>query len=225
MNKQPPAAFIAIAFFALTTLFLLPSPAQVQAGDSAPTPVLPDRLAEPTLPANPSPADLGAQAYWLNCMPCHGDKGQGLTEEFRELYPVEEQNCWDSGCHGARPYENGWTLPPRVPALVGPGALANFDDEAKLFGFIRATMPFSDPGSLDAETYQQLAAFLFRQNELLVVADLPGRPGTPEHQGSNRPFPVQVSIYIAVILILVVVLLVGVFVKHIPAFLAKPNKK
>src|SRR5512145_1765717 len=44
----------------------------------------PDRLAEPTLPAEPSQADKGAQVYWLACLPCHGDRGQGLTEEFKQ---------------------------------------------------------------------------------------------------------------------------------------------
>ena len=51
-----------------------------------------DRLAEPTLPAVPSQADYGAQAYWLYCSPCHGDRAQGLTDEFREQYPEEDRN-------------------------------------------------------------------------------------------------------------------------------------
>src|SRR5258705_12437292 len=40
----------------------------------------PDRLAEPTLPPFPSSADKGSQVYWLNCSPCHRDRGQGLTD-------------------------------------------------------------------------------------------------------------------------------------------------
>src|SRR3990170_3605718 len=79
-----------------------------------PTPT-PDRLAEPTLPASPSQADRGAQVYWLSCLPCHGDYGQGLTDEFRAAYPPEDRNCWDAGCHGARPYDNGFKLPARTP--------------------------------------------------------------------------------------------------------------
>ena len=80
---------------------------RVQA-DATPTA---DRLAEPTLPAAPSQADHGAQVYWLSCMPCHGDQGQGLTDEFRATYPPEEEYCWESGCHGANPYESGFTIP------------------------------------------------------------------------------------------------------------------
>ncbi len=52
-----------------------------------------DRLAEPTLPANPSQADLGAVVYWLSCMVCHGDRGQGLTEEWRAVAGQEDMNC------------------------------------------------------------------------------------------------------------------------------------
>ncbi|MGH2538884.1 MAG: hypothetical protein ACRDHL_15955, partial [Candidatus Promineifilaceae bacterium] len=69
-----------------------------------------DRLASPT-PAGHAQSDSGAQLYWLHCQPCHGDQGQGLTDEWRAQYPPEEQNCWQSGCHGPRPYEEGFSLP------------------------------------------------------------------------------------------------------------------
>lgn len=123
-----------------------------------------DRLAKPTLPPNPVQADRGAQDYWLNCSPCHGDKGQGLTDEFRQQYPTEDQNCWLSGCHGRRPYPNGWTIPTVVPALIGPAALTKFGNGAVLEAYIRAKMPFQKPGSLDKNTYWRLTAFLLRQN-------------------------------------------------------------
>jgi mono/diheme cytochrome c family protein len=123
-----------------------------------------DRLAEPTLPAEPRQADLGARAYWLSCMPCHGDKGQGLTTEFRRLYPPDHQNCWSSGCHGARPYNNGFRLPPAVPPLIGPGALATFRTAADLQGYIASAMPFWDPGSLTEQQSWQVTAFLLRSN-------------------------------------------------------------
>ncbi|MCX6079513.1 MAG: hypothetical protein NTW32_08280 [Chloroflexi bacterium] len=123
-----------------------------------------DRLAKPTMPPNPSQADRGSQDYWLNCSPCHGDRGQGLTDEFRRQYPTEDQNCWRSGCHGRRPYPNGWTIPPVVPVLIGPGALSKFGNGAVLEAFIRAKMPFQKPGNLDADTYWRLTAFLLREN-------------------------------------------------------------
>jgi cytochrome c len=126
-----------------------------------------DRLAEPTLPAAPSQADYGAQVYWLYCLPCHGDRAQGLTDEFRQTYPPEDQNCWTSHCHGKITYENGFTIPTVVPALVGPSALAKFPTAANLYGFIHAAMPFQKPNSLTDEEYYKITAFLLHQNGLI----------------------------------------------------------
>ena len=125
-----------------------------------------DRLAEPTLPAAPSQADHGAQLYWLSCMPCHGDQGQGLTDEFRTTYPPEEEYCWESGCHGANPYESGFTLPKKIPGVIGASTLAKFTDAAQLNAYIRATMPFWKPGSLTEEESWRVTAFILRQNDL-----------------------------------------------------------
>lgn len=149
-----------------------------------PTPTV-DRLAEPTLPVNPGQADLGAQDYWLNCMPCHGDLGQGLTDEFRMVYPEEDRNCWSSGCHGSRPYENGFTLPTSVPRIIGEQALTHFGTAAGLHGFIKAAMPYQDPGSLDDEVYWQLTAFLLRENGLHSS----GEPLGPENAAPVRINP------------------------------------
>lgn len=126
-----------------------------------------DRLAEPTLPAAPVQADYGSQVYWLNCSPCHGDRAQGLTDEFRQLYPEEDRNCWNSHCHGNVTYENGFTIPTAVPALVGSNALAKFPTAANLYGYIHATMPFQKPNSLTDEEYYQIVAFLLRQNGMI----------------------------------------------------------
>jgi cytochrome c len=99
-------------------------------------------------------------------MPCHGDKGQGLTDEFRATYPPEEEYCWESGCHGANPYESGFTLPKKIPGLIGNTTLAKFTDAAQLNAFIRATMPFWKPGSLTEEDAWRVTAFILRQNDL-----------------------------------------------------------
>ena len=131
--------------------------------DATPTP---NRLAEPTLPAAPSQADHGAQVYWLSCLPCHGDNGQGLTDEFRTTYPPEEQYCWNRGCHGEVPYEQGFTIPKKIPAVIGPTTLAKFTDAAQLNAYIRAAMPFWKPGSLTEEDAWRVTAFILRQNNL-----------------------------------------------------------
>lgn len=126
----------------------------------------PDRLAKPTLPPVATQADIGAQVYWLDCLPCHGDRGQGLTAEFRETYPEGEQYCWESGCHGKRPYDNGFTIPEYIPPVIGAGALQKFADAAQLRSYIFAAMPFWKPGSLPEEKTWQLTAFLLRENGL-----------------------------------------------------------
>ena len=126
----------------------------------------PDRLAEPTLPPSPSQADYGAQVYWLSCLPCHGDKGQGLTDEFRQSYPPEEQYCWERGCHGPVPYESGFTIPKTIPAVIAPDAINKFTDAAQLHAYIRAAMPFWKPGSLTEEEAWRVTAFIMRENGL-----------------------------------------------------------
>jgi mono/diheme cytochrome c family protein len=155
-----------------------------------------ERLAKPTLPAQPGQADYGAQVFWLHCLPCHGERGQGLTAEFRETYPPEEQYCWEAGCHGKRPYENGFTLPQTVTAVIGPGALQKFPTAANLRGYIFAAMPYWNPGSLSEEQSWQVTAFLLRANALwpareeLNAANAGGiQVGAPAPTPSPEPVP------------------------------------
>jgi cytochrome c len=182
------ALLLAALFFDTGTA--VPSEAQTAATPTA------DRLAEPTLPASPSQADLGAQVYWLSCLPCHGDRGQGLTDEFRLAYPPEEQYCWESGCHGKRPYDNGFTLPMKIAAVIGPGALGKFPTAANLRGYIFTAMPFWKPGSLTEDQSWQVTAFLLRQNGLWEARDELNasnadriRVGAPEASPTPEPTP------------------------------------
>jgi len=131
----------------------------------------------------PTQGGHGKDIFFVYCMPCHGDQGQGLTDEFRNRqYPPEDVNCWKSGCHGARPYENGFTLPKTVPVLIGAGALQHFDTAQNVYDFMRRAMPFNQPGSLSDEQYLQLLAFLLESNRLapagarLEAASLSGIP-------------------------------------------------
>ena len=170
--KAPPRLFLIFLGIALLFAGLFfnaslasPMPQAVAAPTASPLGTR-DRLAQPTLPASPSQADQGAQVYWLSCLPCHGDLGQGLTDEFRMTYPPEDRNCWESGCHGERPYENGFQLPVRVPAVVGADALQKFSDAAALQAYIKAAMPFWKPGSLTDDDAWAVTAFLLRENGL-----------------------------------------------------------
>jgi cytochrome c len=147
------------------------SPAMAQE-TTTPTPASPavtatvDRLAAPPTVTSPTQADDGAQLYWLNCQPCHGDQGQGLTDEWRAQYPPEDQNCWARGCHGNVPYENGFKLPKTVPAVIGDGTLEKFETLGQLYVFIQAAMPFEAPGNLSEEEYLAITAFLARAHDL-----------------------------------------------------------
>jgi hypothetical protein len=169
------------------------------AGTPEPTPTI-DRLAPPPTVENPTQPDEGAYLYWLNCQPCHGDVGQGLTDEWRAQYPPEEQYCWGRGCHGERPYENGFTLPEEVPALIGEGSLERFETMGQVYHYSRITMPFNAPGSLDEDDYLAITAFLAREHdawqgipfeaETVEQARLRGVPAElpPEvHQGTASP--------------------------------------
>jgi hypothetical protein len=92
--------------------------------------------------------------------------GQGLTDDWRAQYPPEDQNCWESGCHGSRPYEDGFTLPKFVPAVIGPETLTRFASAADLHAFMSRSMPFNAPGSLSEAEYWEVTAFLMRANGL-----------------------------------------------------------
>lgn len=127
------------------------------------------RFSDPTITPSTQGGN-GANIFQVYCMPCHGDQGQGLTDEFRNRqYPPEDVNCWKSGCHGERPYDNGFTLPKTIPALIGSDTLQKFSTAQQLYNFIHAAMPFNAPGSLKPQQYLDLTAFLLERNSLVAT--------------------------------------------------------
>jgi hypothetical protein len=155
-----------------------PSPTAVPGA----TPTI-DRLAAPPTAAAPNQADEGAQLYWLHCQPCHGDQGQGLTDEWRMQYPPEEQYCWESGCHGERPYDQDVALPTSVPAIVGPAVdrimgtegtqvLTKFETMDGVYRYVSVTMPLFFPGDLTQEEYLAILAHIARENGIWDGAPL-----------------------------------------------------
>jgi hypothetical protein len=154
-------------------------------------------------------------------MPCHGDRGQGLTDEFRERqYPPEDTNCWNAGCHGEKPYDGGFTLPKTVPAVIGPGTLQRFNTAAELHDFVHRAMPFYAPGSLSDEQYAQLTAFLLERNGVVPAGSVfdpaaasaivlrgvpPGVASQPE-AGSAIPIVLAVGVIALVVAIGLVML-------------------
>lgn len=123
-----------------------------------------DPLVEPPLPANPTELDLGENLYWHWCMTCHGDKGQGLTDEFRGIWEPEHQNCWARGCHTGRRDDLGFPIPTIVPAVVSKDHLAQFPSIQSFADFLKATHPPQSPGILKNEEYQAIALFVFSMN-------------------------------------------------------------
>jgi hypothetical protein len=125
---------------------------------------IPDRLAAPVLPDDPTQADLGAQVYYLVCMACHGDAGQGLTPEWLEEWGLGNDSCWQSKCHASNHPPEGFKLPKMIPPVVGAIMPARFADAAALHAYLVERMPWQAPGSLAAEEYWQLTAVLLRMN-------------------------------------------------------------
>ncbi len=175
------------AVFFMALFLFTASPLSAQAATPMPTP---DRLAAPPTVAAPTQADEGAQLFWLHCQPCHGDQGQGLSDapddDWRAQYPEEDQYCWNSGCHGERPYEEGFTLPKQVPAVIGDSSLGKFNTATDVYHYIRAAMPFQAPATLSDEEYLAVAVFLAEAHDgldsasLTAVSDQPPVRSTPE---------------------------------------------
>jgi hypothetical protein len=156
LGRQPLillALLIPVCFVVLTT-----TPAG--AGGSTPTPE-PDPLAIPIVPENPSAIDLGQVTYYYHCMPCHGDKGQGLTDEWRGVWVEDHQDCWSRGCHGGKPDDLGFPIPRSVPPIMPPfSRLTRFETLDGLAAFLHDSHPPQSPGVLDEEDCLSLAAYL-----------------------------------------------------------------
>ncbi len=127
-----------------------------------------DRLAMPVLPESPTQVDNGRYLYYFHCMPCHGDRGQGLTDEWRQVWVEDHQNCWGRNCHTGRTEMAGFYIPRFVPPVSGsPQALGAFQTPEDLFVFLQETQPPQRPGALSEEEYWALTAFLLDQNDRL----------------------------------------------------------
>lgn len=143
------------------SLFMLQVPPAF-AQDPIPTPTY-DPFAQPELPPNPTELEIGRYLFWRHCMPCHGDLGQGLTDEFRALWE-DHANCWDRGCHGGKKEDEGFPIPTVIPAIVTEEHLKQFTSEEKLFEFLKTTHPPQHPGYLEEEEYHDIAVILLNMN-------------------------------------------------------------
>jgi hypothetical protein len=140
---------------------------EVPAQQAIPTPT-PDRLALPILSEHPSQIETGSSIYYYHCMPCHGDQGQGLTDEWRAVWEEDHQDCWASGCHSIRDADKTFTIPTVIPPVIGSNALENrFSKPEQLFEYLKKTHPPQSPGILKDEEYWALTAFLLAKNGVI----------------------------------------------------------
>jgi hypothetical protein len=127
-----------------------------------------DRLAEPELSESPTQVEKGRNLYYFHCMPCHGDSGQGLTDEWREVWVEDHQNCWARGCHTGKSELTAFYIPRSIPPVSdAEHALASFQSAEELFTFLRETQPPQRPGALSEGEYWALTAFLLHENDRL----------------------------------------------------------
>jgi quinol-cytochrome oxidoreductase complex cytochrome b subunit/mono/diheme cytochrome c family protein len=117
----------------------------------------------------PNQMEAGSLKYWGVCMACHGDKGQGLTDEWRDAFGTEDRNCWQSGCHGPDHPPQGFRIPEDRPAppVAGIGSLGRFMNAQELHDYILASMPWWDPGQLTDEEAWQVSAYILHMHKVL----------------------------------------------------------
>jgi len=136
-----------------------------------------ERLAKPPMSDPPTQVELGHAEYWMSCMVCHGDRGQGLTEEWRSVLDPADMNCWQSRCHAPNHPPEGFEIPRTSPLVIGPGALTGYRTAADLFAYLRVYMPWSFPGLFEDDVYWNLTAYLADVNGI----DLPKEPLSPDN--------------------------------------------
>ena len=161
MRTSTGRLIVGVLIGALCGVWLLNGAPAVRSQPAA-TPT-PDRLATPIIPSSPTPVDIGRGVYYTNCMPCHGDRGQGLTDEWRAVWVEDHQNCWARGCHGAHAGDEGFPIPLSVPPVIGTGLTA-FKTVDELVGYLQHTQPPQRPGDLSDDDYRAVALFLLHEN-------------------------------------------------------------
>lgn len=151
-------------------------------------------------------------------MACHGDRGQGLTDEWRQAWDPPDRDCWQSGCHNPHHPPDGFVFPKVVPAVVGAGLLDQFQTAANLHAFIKSRMPFQAPGSLKDDEYWQLTAYLLRLNGYSVPFSLLDEQTAQRIPLVSQPVPaspkpVYIPLAVAILSIVFLVVLIIIFTR------------
>ncbi len=171
LRAVPVSFLLAVLVAALTSCASPAPPSPTAAAAATPTPKhmpVPASTGDWLLvnvPANATQAQYGAEVYRLVCQDCHGDKGQGLTPQWRATWAPQDQNCWQSKCHAANHPPEGFILP-IAPAIVGQAALSPFSTAQDLYDFIQAQMPWYRPGSLVQKDAWAVTAHVLVMNQI-----------------------------------------------------------
>ena len=147
-------------------------------------------LDPPVVSNTPTQVELGSQIFWGVCMACHGDHGQGLTDEWREVAFGEDKDCWTSKCHASNHPPQGFEFPHIVPALGGGGRLGRFASAQQLYDYVVVMMPWWNPNSLTPEKGWQVTAYLLKMNGTLpdgLTLDATVASAIPVHRQISPP--------------------------------------
>ena len=115
------------------------------------------------LPEDATQLEYGAEVYRLVCKACHGDKGQGLTDDWRAQWEPEDQNCWQSKCHAQYNHPPDGFYMPQVPAVLGQ-PIRNFGTALNLYTYNHKFMPWHDRGSMTEKESWSVTAYILKIN-------------------------------------------------------------
>lgn len=186
---------------------------QAQAPQATLLPVMPRNLTPYVLPAHPNQSDQGGQVYYLVCMVCHGDQGQGLTQQWiADSIGTGPLNCYSARCHGPHHPTDGFVLPKNIPPVRTPGLRTSFKTALVLNEYISSRMPYQAPGSLKDDEYWQLTAFIIRINgidlgNLSLNADNAKQISLSAPQPATAQTPTMGLLWLSVCIVVILALL------------------
>lgn len=120
----------------------------------------------------PTPTGIsGGALYGQHCSTCHGDRGQGLTPEWRATWVEGHQNCSAPNCHGPNHPNTGFEIKNNyAPALIGAGTLHSFPTAAELGEYVAQSMPVPNPPDISSRgDHWKVANFLLWTNGYIDV--------------------------------------------------------
>lgn len=176
-----------------------------------------DFLISPVMPADPGLVDIGADVYYQICLACHGDWGQGLTDEWRATWG-EDQTCWRSKCHAPNHPAEGFELPRVIPPVLGVGSMTRLRTADELHEYIALTMPWWKPGSLTEEEAWGTTAYLLQKRGELpdgVNLDTGNAPIIRLHSPAPKPVEYRPRVLLMIV-ILTVILVAFTMIKRDP---------